>query len=353
VAARSSDEADYGAGATLASRYRLKALIGEGGMATVWRAVDLATGALVAIKLALPDEPMEDTAARMRAEARIEAELVHPGIVRSLGHGRTRRGRAFLVLELLEGWSLRQVLDAHGALPPVYAVRMLLPVAEALCFVHERAIIHRDLKPDNVFIANEHGTFRPKILDFGIAKTPCSDAHTGRHAVIGSPGYMAPEQACGMGDVDHRADIWAFCALLREAIGGGRASGDPDARTRRNAERAALDGRDAPSEFGADRELWAIVRRGLAVDRDQRFQSMHELARALTRWLLAQGVAVDVCGNRLELSGQSVSVSRRVRPPQMAARDRPALRRVRRHVVYLDAACGSVPSSALQQQDGR
>jgi serine/threonine-protein kinase len=330
--ASSASDLECVAGATLVSRYRLDAPIGEGGMSTVWRALDLATGTPVAIKLALLDEHLEETTVRMRVEARLEAELVHPGIVRSLGHGCTGRGRAFLVLELLEGWSLRQILELHGALVPVFAVRVLLPVADALSFVHERGVIHRDLKPDNVFITREGGALRPKLIDFGIAKAAGSEHCTVRRAVIGTPGYMAPEQAYGSREVDHRVDIWAFCALLREVIGHGTSSGDPDARTRRCGRAAVFDTGVAPRAFDAERELWAILDRGLALDRDRRFSSMHQLAQALTGWLLAQGVGDDVCGNRLRASSLAATSPR----PSLQApvRDDSGFRRKRRHVVY-------------------
>jgi hypothetical protein len=142
-----------------------------------------------------------------------------------------------------------------------------------------------------------------------------------------------------MSDVDHRVDIWAFCALLRAAVGGEPATASPDARTRRNAERTALDVRVSASACDRQPELWAIVRRGLSYDRGLRFQSMRELVRALTVWLLARGVIEDVCGNHLEHPAPCATRPRGVWTSRTMVRSKPAVRRERRHVVYPQAGC--------------
>src|SRR5215471_394063 len=144
-------------GDVVAGKYLLLRVLGCGGMGTVWAAKNLDLDLEVAVKLINPDLDSEETRARLATEARAEARVQHPGIVRVLDLGVTDQGEPFLVMERLAGRTLGDLLDEVGHLEPVEAVRILLPVLEALAAVHEKGVVHRDLKPDNIFLA-EHGS---------------------------------------------------------------------------------------------------------------------------------------------------------------------------------------------------
>ncbi|HEV8321045.1 MAG TPA: protein kinase [Myxococcota bacterium] len=228
-------------GDVLAGRFELIRLAGAGGMGDVYLARDRQGGALVAVKV-LQAGP--HVAARFAREARALAELRHPGIVRYVAHGTVAEGRPYLAMEWLDGEDLAARLD-RGPLPLADGVALARRVAEALGAAHARGVVHRDLKPANLFLPG--GDVRAvKLLDFGIARlgggggggfgagsgTP---AGTGRGmsratrtgVMIGTPGYMAPEQARGERGVDARSDLFALGCVLHECLTGVPAfSGD-------------------------------------------------------------------------------------------------------------------------------
>src|SRR5262245_17541448 len=180
-------------------------------MCTVWIAVHTGLDRKVALKFLRSDLP-ETEEGRLLREARALGRIEHPAVIRVFDYGETVAGHPYIVMELLDGSSLAHSLDSSGTLSPVAACRGLLPVIEGLAVAHESGIVHRDLKPENIFLARESGRIQPKLLDFGIAKFETRDPKprlTMSGAVLGSPAYMAPEQARGEDDVDHRADIWA------------------------------------------------------------------------------------------------------------------------------------------------
>ncbi len=292
----------YTAGAVLSGKYRLQAMIGEGGMGAVWKASNELLDLPVAIKLIRADLDRSSLRARLQIEARAAAKLGHPAIVRVFDVGETGFGDPFIVMELLQGETLGKMI-ARGRLSAARAVQILLPVIEALAMAHARGIVHRDLKPDNVMIAVEDQRIQPKILDFGIAKLtdPRDVDHklTEIGVVVGSPDYMSPEQARGRDDVDASSDIWALCVVLYEAITGVT----PFSASNYNALLRAIV-EDAPKSLiehaAGDAALWEIVERGLAKDRNQRHPSMSALGRALAGWLLSHGVTEDACGASID-----------------------------------------------------
>lgn len=286
------------AGDVLCGKYELRGRLGSGGMGTVWVAHHLQLNVPVAVKLLHSNLGEPTLAARFENEARILARLVHPAIVRVLDFGRTAEQEPLLVMELLRGEPLAEILDKDGRLGPVVSVQMLLPIASGLAATHDERITHRDLKPDNVFVAvGGSEVLQPKLIDFGIARSlderPDSRL-TRAGGIVGSPEYMAPEQAAGEIDLDHRVDIWGFCALLYECVTGQRLY-RMDASYERVLRRII---EEPPRSFAAwglcEDELWRIVERGLNKNRDARWGSMRELGVALTRWLLARGRATDV-----------------------------------------------------------
>jgi eukaryotic-like serine/threonine-protein kinase len=290
-------------GRVIARKYRLECLLGEGGMGAVWRAFNLQLEVPVALKLLRSDLAATDLGERLKVEARAAAKLVHPSIVRVFDIGESESGEPFIVMELLNGESLSELLR-RGALPPVSAVQLLLPIAEALSLAHSRGVVHRDLKPDNIFIAQEGSVAQPKLLDFGIAKVTSGALAGGptltqTGTLLGSPEYMSPEQAYALPDVDERSDVWAFCVVLYEALAGVTPfRGESVA----SILRSVVQDQPAPLDrlAGVDAALSAIVTRGLTKDRETRPASIFGLGRELSLWLSSQGVLEDVTGASLE-----------------------------------------------------
>jgi len=219
------------------SHYRLLHPLGEGGMGVVFAAEDLRLGREVAIKFLRADEPDQDVwLARFEREARLASALQHPHIctIHELGE---HNGRPFIVMELLEGRTIKQLLK-EGPLPIAAAVEFAVQIGEALVAAHERGIVHRDIKPANLFVC--HGD-RLKVLDFGLAKMAAAPAAgpvgaavrpakvrgggpevTATGATVGTAAYMSPEQATGA-SIDARTDLFSFGSVLYEMVTGKRA----------------------------------------------------------------------------------------------------------------------------------
>jgi Tol biopolymer transport system component len=266
-------------------RYEILGLLGEGGMGRVYRARDPQLARIVALKV-LPQAfaADEDRLRRFEQEARATAALNHPGIMAVFDVG-IHEGAPYLVSELLEGTTLRARMDA-GRLPVDKALDVAIQIADALTAAHARGIVHRDLKPDNLFVCPGD---RIKILDFGLAKLTATEAGPGQvdvtgtqlHTVIGTPGYMAPEQARGE-MADHRADVFAFGCVLYEMLEGHRAF---DGKTPVDMISAVL--KDSPQGPTSSIErplppiLDSIVMRCLAKEPAARFQSASDLSFAL------------------------------------------------------------------------
>jgi hypothetical protein len=303
----------YRPGDIIAGKYELLRVISHGGMGWIWVAHHLALQVEIAIKLIRPDLSTETATERFINEARVAAHVEHPGIVSIYDLGVTERGDPFIVMELLKGEDLRELLRRTGRLSPISAVQLMLPVADALSTAHARGIVHRDLKPENVFIVGLEQRIFPKIVDFGIAKPswPCDRRLTRSGTVMGSPEYMSPEQALGIEDVDQRVDVWSFCVVLYECLVGR----PPFFGNHESTLNEILQKPIVPiTDLGVrEPELWTILERGLAKQREQRFQNTRALGRALAEWLLARGVDDDVCAQSLRATW--------VRPPRSAARE--------------------------------
>jgi serine/threonine-protein kinase len=303
----------YHEGQILGGKYELLSKAGEGATGAVWIAQNTALQSKVAIKLVHPEMRLPVIVERVMREARAAARLNHSAIVRVFDLGETPSGDPYIVMELLEGESLRTMLDRKVRLTPEEALAVLLPLASAMHLAHEEGIIHRDIKPDNIMLARiDGGRIQPKLVDFGIAKLSFGDpggVNTGA-LVIGTPGYMSPEQAGGGEVVDQRTDIWSFCALFYEMI-----SGDTPFPSVNTLEALVAVIRDpVPSLLGErvkDAALWAILERGLRKDPRERWSNMRDLGEALTEWLAARGVAEDVSGVPLRALWLGAPPSRR------------------------------------------
>ncbi len=210
-------------GTVLAGRYRVVELLGRGGMGAVYLAEHLAVGRSVAIKVlshALSHDPT--IVERFRSEARTASSIGHPNIVEVFDAGQLDDGRLYLVMELLSGQSLYEVVEQEGRVPVERAVRWLREVARALRAAHQVGVIHRDLKPENVMLARIGEEERIKVLDFGISAR--SEAASGPRLTqagqaLGTPEYMAPEQAKGAAPTT-AIDIYAFGVLAFELLAG-------------------------------------------------------------------------------------------------------------------------------------
>jgi hypothetical protein len=203
-------------GEVLGGRFRLGRLAGAGAMGQVYEAVDTEGGRRVAIKL-MPEKSF-GSAARFVREARILADLAHPHIVGYVAHGTTGADRPWLAMEWLEGEDLAARL-ARGPLSRAESVDLAILLAETLGFVHARGIIHRDLKPSNVFLA-QGDLAQARLLDFGIARREAGEQMTRQGMLLGTPGYMAPEQVHGASAIDGRADLYALGCMLFECLTG-------------------------------------------------------------------------------------------------------------------------------------
>ena len=206
------------AGVVVSGRYELDRLLGEGGMGEVWSARDLQNGERRALKFLKRAQDSEDRRRRFLREGAAAMKLRHAHLVTI--HSVEEGEEPFLVMDLLEGETFRENLDRRKSLSLPDALAILMPVVSAVGAAHAHGIVHRDLKPENVFIT---ATGDVRVLDFGVAKFAASVTTpnlTESGDRLGTPRYMAPEQARGARDVDHRVDIWALGMMLFEALSG-------------------------------------------------------------------------------------------------------------------------------------
>ncbi|HEU4412160.1 MAG TPA: protein kinase [Polyangiaceae bacterium] len=309
----------YERGCVVGERYVLTRLIGRGGMGSVWVAWDHTLQVEVAFKALHGGAEGEKAEERLLREARAAALLRHPAIVRVFDFGVHGGRDPYIVMELLEGESMGAWLGREGPLGAVRALRLLLPIIDGLDVAHRAGVVHRDLKPDNFVLArDERGRVFPKVVDFGVAKLDRGSTTiklTKGGSLLGTPEYMAPEQARGEDGADARTDVWALCASLYELISGRL----PFTGANYNAVlRAILETEPAPlgPEAGVDAALWQVLARGLRKDPCERWPSMRALGEAIARWLLGQGVSEDACGASLHAMWlDEAEASTLLRPP--------------------------------------
>ena len=208
----------------LSRRYRLEQRLGRGGMGVVYGASDLSLDRSVAVKV-LREELVGDreSASRFEREARIAASFSHPNVVTVFDFGVIGDSRAFLVMERLEGTTLRDEIG-RGPLERARVLAIMRGVCGAVDAAHRRQLIHRDLKPENVFLARSDGVESPKVLDFGIAKALSgsfshADSQTTMGVVLGTRQYMAPEQLRGESPAPSW-DLWALALVVHEMLTG-------------------------------------------------------------------------------------------------------------------------------------
>lgn len=249
---------------------RIERPLGAGGMAEVYLATQLSLGRSVAVKL-LPEFLTQNprALARFDREARALAALRHPNIISVIDRGRTDEGRSYIVMDVIEGSNLRDAI-ADGTLASSDIIRIMLALCDGLQHAHDHDIVHRDLKPENILL-DSNG--RPHIADFGIARlrrgTGATTAVTGDNAIMGTQGYMAPEQIGSAKDADHRADVYALGVLLYEMMTGQLPLG-----TWRSPSECGI---DSPYDFDG------VVHQALRTSPLERFQSASDLADGMRK----------------------------------------------------------------------
>jgi len=287
--------------------YEILSILGAGGMGEVYRAKDTRLDREVAVKV-LPEALAMDADARKRfeREAKAVAALSHPNILAIHDFG-FHEGIAYAVTELLEGETLRDRLEA-GPLPQKRAIEIALQTARGMAAAHQKGIVHRDLKPENLFLTKDE---RVKILDFGLAKqghspgdadgatsAPTEDRHTEPGTVLGTVGYMSPEQVRGLA-VDRRSDIFSFGAIFYEMLSGRKAF---KRKTPADTMSAIL--KEEPPELSESAPSVSpavdqIVQHCLDKNPESRFQSAHDIAFALEKLTASGPSAATAAAPRL------------------------------------------------------
>jgi eukaryotic-like serine/threonine-protein kinase len=307
-------------GQVVDGRYLVDRLIARGGMGEVYAARHLLLGKRVAIKTLRASASSENHRQRFRREAHVLASLANPHIVTAFDFGSCPDGELFLVMELLEGVSLRALLHEEKRLVAPRAVRLVYGACEGLIAAHAVGAVHRDLKPENIFVTRGAGGGEmAKILDFGLVRLrePGDRWRTRTGSALGTIGYMSPEQARGDNDVDGRTDIYALSAILYEALAGCRTheAESPLALVHKIINERPAPLREACVDVPA--RLSDVVQRGLAPDPKDRYQTVEELAAALRPFLPAASRQEAPGGSTLPLD--PAPVRRLARPWVVAA----------------------------------
>ena len=264
-------------GSVLGGRYRLVELLGQGGMATIFRATDSQLGRDVAVKILRPEYGRDpDFVARFRLEATSVASLNSPNIVVVHDFGMDESG-PFIVMDYVDGEDLATLLRRTGPLPPAQSARIAAEVARALAAAHSRGIIHRDIKPGNILLA-QNG--RVLVTDFGIARAISEAQMTLPGTTLGSVQYMSPEQARGE-TATERSDIYALGVVLFEMLAGRRPFEGDSAAAIAMARLTPPVPMPSVYRAGIPPVLEAICRKAMAIEPGERFHSAQAMADAL------------------------------------------------------------------------
>lgn len=306
---------DHLIGQVLGEAYEIVRMVGEGGMGRVYEARHVRLrNKRFAIKILLDEFARQpEVVARFQREAESASGIAHPNVMGVYDVHRTAEGRPYIVGEFLEGDELGALLDRIGKIDVGSAVRIVRQVCRALEAAHARGIVHRDMKPENVFLVGDRAAPLAKVLDFGISKQQDGKAGLTRTGmVIGTPSYMAPEQARGA-KVDHRADIYGVGGILYRALTGHRPFEGEDAAAVLTAVLTEEPVRPRAHEPSIPENLELVLQRAMAKEPADRYQTMAELDAALaefdTRAPLASSSLLDATNTgTLPVSGLDKTV---------------------------------------------
>jgi serine/threonine protein kinase/tetratricopeptide (TPR) repeat protein len=287
-------------GRVIEGRYRILRVLGEGGMGTVYAGEHVEIGKGVAVKILHPAySRQQDLVERFRREARAASRIGHPHIIDVTDFGTTEDGCAYFVMEHLDGIDLADVLSHERRLEPGRAAQITIQICRALEAAHAAGVIHRDLKPENIFLVSRDGRADfVKVLDFGIARSLGQDSRrlTNPGIAMGTPEYMAPEQALG-GLADRRSDIYSVGALLYEMVTGTPPHGEADGVSPLRKQEPPRPPRELRPDLSE--ELEAVILQALELDPAKRQQRMAALEYDLTKTLWGRSRAVsDLLGLR-------------------------------------------------------
>jgi eukaryotic-like serine/threonine-protein kinase len=328
-------------GQTIDGRYLVEGVLGEGGMGVVYRARHTGIDRKVAIKV-LRSEFANDPEIleRFVLEAKTATALGNPHIVDILDFGRLSDGSTYFAMEHLDGISLTEAINQR--LTAERIAKIALQVCDGLGAAHEKNIVHRDLKPDNIFILQRGGGDFVKLLDFGIAKvsTDAKNKLTRAGAVFGTPHYMSPEQAAGT-TVDHRADIYALGVILYE-MASGKLPFDADnfmGILTQHMYRSPIPIRALVNNSDCPPGLEAIVQKCLEKLPGSRYQSVHELADDLRKFLAGQipKAVNELLGRSNRVTGPQVDYFKQAGPALMIPGTPPKTRASRSPLVAVAA----------------
>jgi serine/threonine-protein kinase len=270
-------------GAILADSYHIVQLIGEGGMGRVYEARHTRlSNRRLAVKLLHDDMARQpEILTRFEREAEAASTIAHPNVVEVLDVNRLEDGRPYIICEYLEGEEFGALLDRVGRLPAETAIRITRQICRALVAAHERGIVHRDMKPENVFLVGDPKAPRVKVIDFGISKQSEGSAKLTRTGmVMGTPAYMAPEQARGE-HVDYRADIYAVGGILYRALTGQKPYDGEDGAMVLTQVLTEEPKRPRALESTIPEALELVIQRAMSRDPADRHGSMAELEAEL------------------------------------------------------------------------
>jgi serine/threonine-protein kinase len=307
-------------GQTLAEKYFIEQLIKRGGMGSVYRGKHVMMDKTVAVKVLRPSLAGDDVVvARFSREAKAASRISHPHAVSVTDFGEAENGVVFLVMEYLDGRTLKDLIRSEGPMPLDRAVEIVRQVSGALDAAHQQGVIHRDLKSDNIMLSQTNGGDWAKVLDFGIAKIQQPEGVrdndiTAANLVIGTPQYMSPEQCSQTSPIDARSDVYSLGVIVFEML-AGRVPFTGESPTVIMMKQV---GDEPPSILEARPDLPAsidtLIKKALAKQPSDRFQTAGALSEALTQ-------AADEAGASASAKGAPVADTVSMAPIGLAADD--------------------------------